>query len=374
MIPEGFLFSGLNCGLRRDRNDLGLIIGEDILDAVCYFTENSYKAAPVIASINAIEDTGAKIKAVIVNSGNANCATGDQGLEDVFKICNTLSSLLDTDGELVHSSSTGIIGKRLDADKIIAALPALIEKASHEDAALNEFSRAIMTTDLVPKIVTKRVKFGSDIVTVTGVAKGSGMIQPMMSMHATMLAYVITDACVSHADMKSITKGIIESSFNSITVDGCCSTNDSVFFLNSSKVGQLLKGDDLKKFESALNALCFELAQMIVKDGEGATKCITVTVKGAKSQKTAKEAGLTIANSMLVKTAIYGSNPNLGRITQILGQYGFVDSTWKQDVKLLGLDTDKVDVIVDLAQGKASWNVLTCDLTEDYIKINAEYN
>lgn len=375
-IPKGFIFSGINSGVREQRNDLGLIMGEDILDAVCYFTDNSFKAAPLLLSIEAIEETNSQIKAIVVNSGNANCATGQQGIDDALKICNQFSEMIETDGNLVHSSSTGIIGKRMAIKKITSAFDQLIQSSGKTDKELNDFSDAILTTDLVSKIISKRVKIGSEFVTICGVAKGSGMIQPQMSLHATMLSYIMTDAKISKSLFKTVTKKCIDSSFNTITVDGCSSTNDSVFFLSSqkSKVKIDKKHKDFAKFEKALNDLCFELAEKIVIDGEGASKCITVTVKGAKNQQQAKDAAMVICNSVLFKTAMYGENPNIGRITQILGQFGFVDSSWEPSIKLKGLKSKKVDVTVDIAQGKAEWSALTCDLTEDYIKINAEYN
>jgi glutamate N-acetyltransferase / amino-acid N-acetyltransferase len=375
-IPKGFLFAGRHAGIKKNgKFDLGLICGENELAAACFFTTNSFKAAPLIVSIQKLKLAKSRIQAIIVNSGNANCFTGKPGIKAVFDECAALADGLGINADLVHASSTGIIKKPLPINKIIAALPFLAESLS--DTGLNDFSQAMMTTDTFAKIESTRIKIAGKTVTICGVAKGAGMIWPQVKSHATMLVYVFTDADVKSDILKKIGQGIMEKTFNSITIDGCTSTNDSVFLLASGRAENkpIAKFDkDCAAFSDGLEKVCLGLAKKIARDGEGATKLIEIQIKGAKNPKIAKAAGLAIANSFLFKTAVYGANKNLGRIVQALGQANIIDSN--DDVKMYCSDLKKENVrfAIDLKKGHASWTVYTCDISEAYVKINAEYN
>jgi len=376
-IPKGFTFAGTNCGIRKEKNDLGIIVGDDLLDVSAHFTDNHVKAAPLIDSIAKLPKSKSRIKAVVVNSGNANCSTGKDGIKDAVETCKTAAKILGVDPMFVHASSTGIIGKRLDVSKIINALPALLPTAGNKESDVDAFTNAIMTTDAFKKMTSTTVMIGGKKVTILGIAKGAGMIQPQMSPHATMLSYICTDAVIAPSMLKKLGATAVESSYNSITVDGCTSTNDTVLLMSSQKAGnaKIAKaGADFDKFEKAVCKVAYDLAEMIVKDGEGASKVIKITIKGAKSLKVAKDGCRAVCNSVLFKTAMYGCNPNVGRVTQILGQIGAVDSTWTPNIKLDGLETPYVKCEVKIGSGKFQWTMLTCDLNETYIKINADYN
>jgi glutamate N-acetyltransferase/amino-acid N-acetyltransferase len=254
-------------------------------------------------------------------------------------------------------------------------VPELVSKL--DCASIEDFNAAIMTTDTFAKIESRQVKIGTKIVTICGVAKGAGMIWPQVKLHATMLVYIFTDAEISKSMLRKVALEGIDKSFNSVTVDGCTSTNDSVFLLASGKAGNkpIIKEDkSYKDFKKALDEVCLGLAKKIARDGEGATKLIQIDIKGARSAKEAKKAGLAIANSFLFKTAVYGANKNIGRIACALGQEHIIDSNTDLDIQCGDLKQENVKFVVDLKQGKACWTVYTCDISEEYVKINAEYN
>ena len=270
-VPRGFLFAGMSAGIKKSgKNDLGLVVSEKPLNAVCYFTSNSFKAAPLLDSIAKLKRTKSLISAILVNSGNANCFTGKTGAAAVKKECASLARQLGVKDELVHASSTGIIKKPLPVEKIIKAIPELVAKLGPDN--LEVFNSAIMTTDTFPKIESKCITIGGKRVTICGVAKGAGMIWPQVKFQATMLSYVFSDVNIAKNILQKITKEIIEKTFNSVTVDGCTSTNDSVFFLTSAKAGSktITREDkDCKLFKEALAAVCLNLAQKIARDGKG---------------------------------------------------------------------------------------------------------
>jgi len=373
-IPQGFLFAGRHAGIKSSgKFDLGLVCGENDLTAACFFTANSFKAAPLIVSAQKLKKAKSRIRAILVNSGNANCFTGKTGIKAALDECTALADGLGFDPDLVHASSTGIIKKPLPVDKIIAALPALAESLSRD--GLDAFNQAIMTTDTFAKVESVRVKIGGKTVTICGVTKGAGMIWPQLKQ-ATMLAYIFTDAQIKPALLKKLGAPLVDRSFNSVTVDGCTSTNDSVFLLASGKSGVTIneKSASCRVFSQALGKICLGLAKKIARDGEGATKLIEIVIKGAKSSGEAKAAGLAIANSFLFKTAVHGANKNIGRIAQALGQEQIIDSD--DNIAIWCGDLAKKDVrfVIDLKKGKAGWTVYTCDISADYVKINAEYN
>lgn len=364
-IPAGFLLSGLNCGLKQNNKpDLGLIYCESFADALGFFTTNKNVSYSVTLSRKNISNP---IKAVIANSGNANCFSHKSGLKDTQAIVSQLAKHLSADKRNILMASTGIIGKKLPKEKIISALPRLC--ADMEEDKAESFSQSILTTDTFKKISCSEIKLQSATARILGFAKGAGMIAPNV---ATMLVFVLTDAILPKALFKKIAKEAIDRSFNSITVDGCMSTNDTVFIL-SSKKNVLKSPKEINAFSKELKKVCLDLATMLVKDGEGATKFIKISIKGAKSKAEAKRAGLSIANSNLFKCAAYGANPNWGRIIAALGAAGIKVSEGIP-IKMSDLSKRNIHIEVDLKRGAFAQTVYTSDLTPEYIKINAEYS
>lgn len=361
-VPLGFHLSAVHCGIKKKKLDLGLITSKTPLAAIGFFTTNANPSYSVVFSKKNINK---KIKAVLVNSGNANCFSGPRGLKDTDNIIGKLAKALKTKKANILFASTGIIGKSLPSKKITDSFYSLISKKS----TIADFARSICTTDAFTKISYGKAKSSKGKVNILGFSKGAGMIAPNM---ATMLAFILTDARLPKATFKKIAKEAIEESFNSVTVDGCMSTNDTVFMLSSGKL-PLVSKKDLGVFASSLKKVCLNLAKMIVKDGEGATKLIEINIKGAKNSNEAKRAGLSIANSNLFKTAIYGANPNWGRIVAALGSTG-IKANENISIKANNLRSKEIKIDVNLKRGKASWCVYTSDLTPKYIKINAQYS
>lgn len=360
-LPQGFLLSGINCGIKRKKLDLGLIYCDKPSEAVGFFTTNANLSYSVVAAKKNIKNP---IKAVLVNSGNANCYSHKSGLKDTEDIIQCLADKLGVRKSNILIASTGIIGKKLPKQKMVSGLKPLISNLGRQSKS---FSQSILTTDTFIKCSSKQIP-GKGKAMITGFAKGAGMIYPNM---ATMLAFVLTDCALSPAVFKRIAKEAVEESFNSITVDGCMSTNDMVLCLSSGKVP--LSGEaQIAAFSKNLKAVCLELAKLIVKDAEGATKFIEIQIKGAKSRLEAKKCGLALANSNLFKCAIYGENANWGRIISGLGQVGV---KVKENIKIKATSLKKKNVIitVDLKRGRSAAVVYTSDLTPKYVKINAEY-
>lgn len=371
ILPCGFKASGVSCGIKKSgKLDLALLYSSLPAKAAGLFTVNKIPAAPVILCRNFL-GKGGLFRAIIVNSGNANCFNGKKGLEDSLTTVSILAKRLGVKKENLLVASTGIIGKRLPLAKIKYALPELVRKLSCK--GIKEASEAIMTTDTFLKGVTARVNIAGKPVTICGIAKGAGMISPDM---ATLLVFILTDFDLSRPLLRNALKEAVDGSFNCITVDGCMSTNDSVILLaNGAASGKRPSGKEgLKLFSKALNLLSLELAKMIVKDAEGATKFIEIKVAGAKDFNQARRAALSIANSSLFKTAVYGENPNFGRIAAAVGASGVKASEKHLEIKVSPLRKKDITVNVALGAGKANAVVYTSDLTPEYIKINAEYN
>jgi len=370
--PKGFLANGLASGIKRSgKTDLGIIVSQLPAVTAGVFTKNSIKAAPLVVSMKHIKKGVGR--AVLVNSGNANCYTGETGLGYAKSSTEHVAKLLGVSPTDVLVTSTGIIGKPLPYNKIVDALPSLIKGLSPTGGA--KFARAIMTTDLKVKEIAVEVVIGGKKVTVGGCGKGSGMIEPNM---ATMLGFVTTDANISLKMLKVALKRATERSFNSITVDGCMSTNDMVTLQASGAAGHKKishEGEDFKKFYQALEFVCIDLAKKIVHDGEGATKFLTIDVKGAVSETQARQIAKTIANSALVKTAAFGSNPNWGRVGAAVGSLGIskIDE-YNMKISFSSFDKKEIAITVELSLGQASATVYTCDFSDEYIRINAEYN
>ena len=327
ILPCGFKASGVSCGIKKSgKLDLALLYSSLPAKAAGLFTVNKIPAAPVILCRNFL-GKGGLFRAIIVNSGNANCFNGKKGLEDSLTTVSILAKRLGVKKENLLVASTGIIGKRLPLAKIKYALPELVRKLSCK--GIKEASEAIMTTDTFLKGVTARVNIAGKPVTICGIAKGAGMISPDM---ATLLVFILTDFDLSRPLLRNALKEAVDGSFNCITVDGCMSTNDSVILLaNGAASGKRPSGKEgLKLFSKALNLLSLELAKMIVKDAEGATKFIEIKVAGAKDFNQARRAALSIANSSLFKTAVT-EKPQFGRIAAAVGASGLrLKSIWEK--------------------------------------------
>ena len=390
---KGFKFAGISANIKKNgRKDFGMICCDQPAASAALFTRNQVVAAPVTLGKEMIQK--GICQAILVNSGNANCFTGDQGMADAKASTKMAAAALGISTDLVMVSSTGVIGAPLPMDKFESGIPKLIQAL--DSGTIEDFSDAILTTDTCRKIVrkTQSIKTGQGSVefSMVGVAKGSGMIRPDM---ATMLAYVLTDATISSKDLKQSLILANEKSFNRITVDGDTSTNDTLACMASGAGGAVIEsGASLAAFQEVLDQVCHDIAKMIVKDGEGATKVASITVQGAVSKEDAFKAAEAIAHSNLVKTAIYGQDPNWGRITAAAGRSGACVDQDKMDLffdkvplvlkgKWVGADAEKqaaelmkkdeINIVLDLNLGQFSDAFLFCDFSENYVRINADY-
>ncbi|MDD5097990.1 MAG: bifunctional glutamate N-acetyltransferase/amino-acid acetyltransferase ArgJ [Candidatus Omnitrophica bacterium] len=371
ILPYGFKANGLSCGLKRSgKPDLALIYSLFPALACAKFTTSSIIAAPLIVC-KAHLKSAKKFQAVLVNSANANCFTGKAGIKDAQASADYLARELNIAKNSVLVNSTGIIGKRLDVDKIKQAIPQLV--AGLSDTGIHKAETAIMTTDTFAKEISRSLKVKDKLVHICAIAKGAGMIAPNM---ATMLCFIMTDAAITQTALDKALGTAVDKSFNCISVDGCMSTNDTVLVLANAAAGNktISAGKDLEIFSRALESICLDLAKMVVADAEGATKFIQIDVCQAKNTQEAKSVALEIANSMLFKTAVFGQNPNFGRVAAAVGASGFNIKEEQLKIKLGSLKGKQVKLTVSLSRGKSKCTVYTSDLTPGYIKINAEYN
>ncbi len=387
----GFLANGVHAGIKTDGNrDLALIYSIYPAKAAGVFTRNCFKAAPVLLDMERIK-TGVA-QAIIANSGVANAATGPDGFADAHAVSQAASRELGIADELVLVSSTGVIGQRLPLGKIEAGMKGLVAGLNAD--GIPDAEAGIMTTDRFPKIALRRVLIGTKEVTLCGIAKGAGMIEPSM---ATMLAFVMTDASIDHEALDNIFRRSISGSFNAISVDGCMSTNDTALILANGIAGNspIRRGSrSMSRFEEALSSLLVELAWGLVRDGEGATKSIEITIEEAKTLRDARRIAYAVANSNLVKTAFFGGDPNWGRIIAAAGSVGIdlpVDRVrlYFEDIPLFScgagiqgrqreldaiMKQNEIRVRIGLGMGRRSWTIRTSDLTFEYVKINAHYH
>ena len=388
-VELGFAEAGIRKAGRRDLMLMQLAPGSRVAGV---FTQNSFAAAPVQVC-RAQLASGTPVRAIIVNAGNANCGTGEQGLAAARKTCAAVAQALGCKDSEVLPFSTGVILEHLPVDRIAAALPAC--KASLAAANWAGAAQAIMTTDTVAKACSRSVLIGGAKVSVTGMAKGVGMLQPNM---ATMLAFIATDAAVAQAVLSRLVTEVADRSFNRVTVDGDTSTNDSFVIAATGKAAHpAITGDgaDYEALKAALCEVAVHLAQSIARDGEGATKFITINVEGAANAEEAHVVAKCIAHSPLVKTAFFASDPNLGRLIMAIGNAGIsaLDTSrvdlYLGDVKVIDrggraasyreedgarvMKPEEIAVRVELGRGKGSATVWTCDYSYDYVKINAEY-
>jgi glutamate N-acetyltransferase/amino-acid N-acetyltransferase len=386
--PRGFRAAGVSAGIKARGLDLALLVSDRPAAAAAVFTTNKAQAAPVVVSRDHLKKSGGVARAIVVNSGCANACTGDEGMQVARGMAEETARLINCPVEQVLVSSTGVIGVALDIDKIRQGLPTALSALAGDQGALA--ARAIMTTDPFPKEAAARVSIGGRELVVGGMAKGSGMIEPMM---ATMLAFVTTDAEVPRPLLERALRDVVNETFNAITVDGECSTNDCVMLLANGASGVTITESSYDAFAHALGTVCLRLALGIVRGGEGATKLITVTVTGAASPPEARQAAKAIANSLLVKTAVHGGDPNWGRLIAVAGRAGVAFDLSRAAVTIGSivlfkngrphdeaapqaaeyLKNDEIALSVDLGAGTASSTVWTCDLSAEYVRINAEY-
>ena len=395
MLPvPGFRLGTTSAGIKTPgRPDLVVMELRAGSRVACVFTRNAFCAAPVQVArqhLMAARVAGRDIRYLLVNTGNANAGTGSPGRESALATCRYLAEQAGVESTQVLPFSTGVIGQPLPVDKITVALPDALRKLSASgwlDAAVG-----IMTTDTRPKAACRRLTIGGDTITLSGIAKGAGMIRPDM---ATMLAYIATDAGIDEDILGQALNRAVETSFNRITIDGDTSTNDSVVLVATGAGKELSTGAELEAFQRALDALCIELAQAIIRDGEGATKFVEVDVSGGASDRECLAVAYTIAESPLVKTALFAADPNWGRILAAVGRAGIqgldVDKVricldqvliaengglapgYRESDAQAVMDRDEFTIRVDLARGECRQRVWTTDLSHDYIRINAEY-
>ncbi len=390
-LPKGFLASGISCGIRKesDKKDFGLIFSEVPANCAGVFTKNKVKAAPVLITMERIKNGIAQV--IVANSGNANACTGDVGIRDALLISKEVSSLLNIPEEYILLASTGVIGKPLPTERIIPKIPFAIKKLSWDGGM--DFQESIMTTDKKPKFIFKSFLIEDKEICITGIAKGSGMIHPDL---ATMLSFILTDISISSTLLDKALKEAVQESFNMISVDRDTSTNDTVIVLANgiSKNPKILEEDEnYERFKNTLKEVCIHLAKEIVKDGEGATKFIEVKVINAYTKKTARTLARSVVSSNLVKCAIYGEDANWGRILCALGYANsdfdpskvdiYIDEvlvakdgsyvSFCEDEVSKILSGDNIRILIDLKAGKFCATAWGCDLTEEYVKINAKY-
>ena len=363
VAPQGFLTAGLFCDVKRlgtgkgsnkgQKRDLAVIVSEVPATAAGMFTTNQICAAPVKICVEHIARNKSKAQAVVINSGNANACTGPRGLKDAREMAALLAEELLLQPEDVLVGSTGRIGLELPMTNIRAGIRQIVKELDDSTIAAHYAAEAIMTSDTQPKEIAVEFQLGSQTVRLGGIAKGAGMIQPGMSptgvrpasmpLHATMLAYLTTDAKISAGTLRKCLREAVASSFNCITVDGDMSTNDTVLLLANGLAGnKKLSTRDLKTFQAALNHVCLELSKMMVRDGEGVTRLVTVRVRGAKTQKEADAAARAVGNSALVKTSWNGGDPNWGRIIDALGYSSAKVVEEKVDIAYSAPETKKL--------------------------------
>lgn len=390
VTPQGFKATGLHAGIKRKRKDLGIIVCDTPASAAAVYTLNVIQAAPIKVTKESIAKEG-KIQAVIVNSGNANACTGEQGEKDAYTMRRVAADKFSLPEHYVAVASTGIIGLEMPMDKIISGIEKLKPESTSESA--QKFQEAILTTDVVTKSTCYETVIDGKKVTMGGAAKGSGMINPNM---ATMLAFITTDANIEPDMLQLALKEVTDKTFNCITVDGDTSTNDMVLVMANGKANNETltpSHPEWQTFVALLQKTCEDLAKMIARDGEGATKLIEVEVRGALNNEEAVQVAKSVVGSSLVKTAVYGADANWGRIIAAVGYSGATVDPEKIDaslgpIQLLKnsqptdyseeeatdyLQNDTVKISIDLHIGSGCGKAWGCDLTYDYVRINASY-
>lgn len=391
-IPAGFQFAATTAGIKASgKPDLALIEATEGAEAAAVFTKNLVVAAPVTVGRKNLSTSKGKLRAILVNAGNANCATGKQGIAVAEQSCRELARALSTKADHILPSSTGVIGVPVSLEMLIGGIPSLLGARGQSVEHVMSFARAIMTTDTRPKVAAAEFTVKGKTARVLGIAKGAGMIHPNM---ATMLAYVVTDVAGCAEHLQYLLKNTADRTFNRISIDGDTSTNDTLCLLASGASGLALSNSKVAKtFSEALESVCASLAEQVVTDGEGVKHVVRLTIESAKSEREADQVAQTIAHSLLVKTAWAGADPNWGRILAAVGRSGIQLDPVKIDIyfgpiqvcrkgQAYEFDEKKahkylsgpaIEVIVKLNRGRHTLTVLTCDLTAEYVHINADY-
>ncbi|MCL5268645.1 MAG: bifunctional glutamate N-acetyltransferase/amino-acid acetyltransferase ArgJ [Bacteroidetes bacterium] len=390
-FPKGFRANGIASGIKQNGlPDLGIIVSDSIANTAAVFTQNKFQAAPILVSKDNLAGPAPKSRGIIVNSGCANALTGKAGIKSAQRVVAEVAKHLRISKKEVLTASTGVIGRQLPTDVIIESIPALVSGLDNESDGV--FSQSIMTTDKFPKQVAVEVPISKNkSFRIGATAKGAGMIHPNM---ATMLCFITTDADIEHKQLQTLLRRAVGASFNTITVDGDTSTNDSVFLMANGLSGTKLRTlGELKIFESTLKTVLRELATMIVRDGEGATRFVRLIVEAAATYDEAVKVGRAIGVSPLVKTAIFGGDPNWGRVLSAvgncearfnpakvelrIGSYSVFKKNEPQKVDLSVIEhlfsQKEIEMTIRLNAGRESAQVFTCDLSYDYVKINGEY-
>lgn len=397
--PKGFKAAGIHCGIKKKKKDLAIITSDKEALCCACFTQNTVKAAPLKICEENLKSSNNQIKAIIINSGNANACTGDRGYQDAKLMTKTLAKCLNIDVNKTLVSSTGVIGVYLPIENILDGIENIVKEISAETKNAKDCAQAIMTTDTFVKEIAVEIKLKDEtIVKIGGISKGSGMIHPNM---ATMLGFITTDCNISKKLLEKAFKECINSSFNMISVDGETSTNDmAVIMANGEALNNKIEkeGEDYKTFKTALMFVCTSLAKMIVKDGEGATKFLEVNIKNAKNKNEAKVLCKSIINSNLVKTAFFGCDANWGRILSAMGSTGVEFDQNKISISFCNKSGDIVlfqngeplnfdeklalkilkekEIIIDVNLNQGNEQAIQgwgCDLSYEYVKINADY-
>jgi glutamate N-acetyltransferase/amino-acid N-acetyltransferase len=400
-VPRGFRFGAVRAGIKSSGNlDLSCVAADQPATAAAMFTSNAVVAAPVVVGKRHLLRGNHQVRAVVINAGNANCATGEAGIVAAEQVCSKAAEVFGCEGHSVFPSSTGIIGVPLPVEKVVAALPSLEASLGGSAAHLELMARAILTTDTRLKIAATRFEVGGSVVRLAGAAKGAGMIFPQLgegpsAPHATMLVYIFTDAILQPETANRLLHQAVEETFNRISIDGDTSTNDTVLLLASGASGVSIDPIEEKIFGSALHRVCLSLAQQIVGDGEGIQHVVELVISGALSDSDALRVARAIAHSPLVKTSWAGCDPNWGRILAAIGYSGVTIDPALVNIRLGDIELcrmggvsshlDKAaaheylkqrDLVirVDLGLGQGTCRFWTTDLTAEYVRINSEYS
>jgi glutamate N-acetyltransferase/amino-acid N-acetyltransferase len=395
-LPLGFRWSSATAGLKASgKPDVAVAVCDSPTPAAAMFTSNQLVAAPVTVGRSHLAAAGNQVRAVLINAGNANCATGDPGIDACHRSCVALADALGCVFDEIFPSSTGIIGVPLPVDKLIAAIPQAVASLGSTPAHAEAFATAILTTDTRLKTAHTSFTFDGKQVNLFGCTKGAGMIGPSLVPHATMLAYIFTDLPAPPAHLQSMLATAVEPSFNSISIDGDMSTNDTVLLLASGASGVSATPEAATLFQAALDELCASLAYQIVDDGEGVTHVVTLAITGAPTNADASAIAKTIATSPLCKTAWSSADPNWGRLLAAAGRAGVAFDPARVTVHIAGLpvfthgvrdaafdeaathaamSARHYTIAIDFGAGEGRSTFITCDLTHEYVSINADYS
>ncbi|WP_260705397.1 bifunctional glutamate N-acetyltransferase/amino-acid acetyltransferase ArgJ [Edaphobacter flagellatus] len=399
-LPQGFQWGAVKAGIKASGNlDLAAAVAPEGANAAVMFTSNQVVAAPITVGRSHIASSGGRVRAVLVNAGNANCATGKAGIDACSATCAAAAETFGCIFDEVFPSSTGIIGVPFPGDKVVAALPGLKISLGATEEHAELFAKAIMTTDTKMKVARTAIDVNGVSVTIFGAAKGAGMIHPRLGPpvppHATMLVYLFTDIAAEGTDLRELLQPAVHQSFNSISIDGDTSTNDTVLLLASGASGVKLDSMLRERFADALNRVCRTLAHKIVDDGEGVTHVVTLDISGARNEAEARQIARSIAHSPLCKTAWSSADPNWGRLMAAAG-YSGVEFDPENVIVRIGdvpvyeggmrspnfdetkahkvMQQREYTIAIHMGQGDAGCRFVTCDLTEEYVRINADYS